>query len=1194
MNHILPPGRACVPQSSPILPYQRWRGRLVAVMAVSLGVLCLPAGAVTLGELVKQAAFNNPSAVARQRAVDAAAEGIASARWQFFPTPSMSVERAGVTSSRDISYSGDDTVVTLRLQQTLWSGGRLTAQLEQAGFNHESAEEALREQRFRLAEQVISQYSLWVRSDLATEANQKNLKALEDFLAQSQRREKEGAAALVDVTLVRGRRDQAQTDLLASKASRQSARLQLEQLVGLPLSDEELRADVNRMKVSDDLPALTDNMLRSSPLLKRLRADAKVQEAAIEIRSASYWPEVYARLEHQRGNFSVPHTPNANRAFIGMQMQLGAGLSLGSEVSAAKGRYQAALLAVDAARLELISQIAATYTEYQQAEARSRNLEEVSLSADEVLASYIRLAAGVAFDDSVAAPTSTLVSAVKVVLGGAGLDVLNDRLILDTALALNTDLAASGGKTVGGVTGLSYGYDSASRTLTLTKSGGALWSGSEVQSVLQAIKLGGSSSQDGLRTASFSLVSSTGETGNASTAAILFDTHAPTLDADATVVGLQTSSRKMLTAAKAIAGEGLFAQDIAVWPTNDISSIGIRLDGPQLDLQKDKLVLDVPLSLNANLTTVSGKSIGGVSGLSYGYDGSTHVLTIGKSSGAPMSGLDARAILKAIHYQNATPSAGDRSAAITLTDVAGNSSNTSANWTVDMTAPGSITGALVTSKQVSYKTLAIPDIMGSNTRHNLHSGESADLTSLLPVGMTPATFVSALKGLYAEWGGISITGDANTTWPKYNSVFSFPSGFGLDTIFTMAHQGGSYVKGETFRFTSPADGQLLLNAVDGFYTSNTDVYAFTGRTAGQNYDIGNVRLLYEVTTDNANSRPTVHVSYDGTKASAGDVIGLYEGDKLLGSRTLTASDVGQATATVDVTVAASLGAGNHVITPKFSDPAGNVVTGNDIPVSLTSGTAAPVLSNLRVNGETPDAQPINGSATKYAVITETPLAPATLTGLDQNLTFSGNVGGAGSNDRYLISVSMGGKVIVFGEVNAGDFSLTTPANVLAPGMYHDLTITATNTSAGINNGQTTIVQNQALGWYWVPQKLDSMSGGAGDDQIQLAVTAGGANTVVQTGQGKDTLMLGGFGTTDSSRLVATVSDFTVGQDKVKVFGQTITKDNLNTFATASAYNTSSTKLVVDLDGAGAGTTSYTLYLQNVAYNPSNTHTIFGV
>ncbi|WP_288410845.1 TolC family protein [uncultured Herbaspirillum sp.] len=360
------------------------------MLAVSLAACSLPAQSITLGQLVQQAAFNNPAALARQRAVEAAAESVSSARWQFFPTPSMSVERAGLTSSRDVSYQGDDTVITLRLQQTLWSGGRLSAQLEQAGHNQQSAEEALREQRFRLAEQVISQYSLWVRSDLATEANQKNLKALEDFLAQSQRREKEGAAARVDVTLVRGRRDQALTDLLGAKASRQSARLQLEQLVGLTLSDDELRADVVKMSVTDDLPLLTENMLQSSPLLKRLRADAKVQESAIKIRSASYWPEIYARVEHQRGNFSVRNQPDVNRAFIGMQMQLGAGLSLGSEVAAAQGRYQSAVLAVDAARLELISQMAATFTEYQQSEARARNLVDVGLSAEDVLASYTR------------------------------------------------------------------------------------------------------------------------------------------------------------------------------------------------------------------------------------------------------------------------------------------------------------------------------------------------------------------------------------------------------------------------------------------------------------------------------------------------------------------------------------------------------------------------------------------------------------------------------------------------------------------------------------------------------------------------------------------------------------------------------------------------------------------------------------
>ncbi|WP_198937242.1 TolC family protein [Herbaspirillum camelliae] len=359
-------------------------------LCLTLALTGEDAAAVTLGELVKQAAFNNPAALSRQRAVEAAGESVSSARWQFFPNPSVSLERASSRNSRDVSYGGDSSVMTARLQQTLWAGGRLTAQLEQAEHNQLSAEEALREQRVRLAEQVISQYSMWVRSDLAASANDKNLQELEKFLEQSVRREREGAAARVDVTLVRGRRDQALTDLLGAKAGRTSARLQLEQLVGMPLTDEEIRADVASMEVSDDLPTLTESTLSSSPLIKRLRADAQVQESAIKIRQASYWPEVYARLEHQRGNYSVPHQPSNNRAFIGMQMQLGAGLSLSSEVAAARGRYESALLAVDAARLELVSQVSSIYTEYQQALVRSRNLEDVALSADEVLASYTR------------------------------------------------------------------------------------------------------------------------------------------------------------------------------------------------------------------------------------------------------------------------------------------------------------------------------------------------------------------------------------------------------------------------------------------------------------------------------------------------------------------------------------------------------------------------------------------------------------------------------------------------------------------------------------------------------------------------------------------------------------------------------------------------------------------------------------
>jgi hypothetical protein len=45
-----------------------------------------------------------------------------SAKWQYFPTPSVSISRVKA-STTDRSYFGDDKVIKLGLNQTLWAGG---------------------------------------------------------------------------------------------------------------------------------------------------------------------------------------------------------------------------------------------------------------------------------------------------------------------------------------------------------------------------------------------------------------------------------------------------------------------------------------------------------------------------------------------------------------------------------------------------------------------------------------------------------------------------------------------------------------------------------------------------------------------------------------------------------------------------------------------------------------------------------------------------------------------------------------------------------------------------------------------------------------------------------------------------------------------------------------------------------------
>ncbi|WP_343725694.1 hypothetical protein [Herbaspirillum huttiense] len=117
-----------------------------------------------------------------------------------------------------------------------------------------------------------------------------------------------------------------------------------------------------------------------------------------------------------------------------------------------------------------------------------------------------------------------------------------------------------------------------------------------------------------------------------------------------------------------------------------------------------------------------------------------------------------------------------------------------------------------------------------------------------------------------------------------------------------------------------------------------------------------------------------------------------------------------------------------------------------------------------------------------------------------------------------------------------------------------------------------------------PDKADTPAG------IKRVVTAYNAIRV-QTGAGDDKITVGSFGKT--SGLKATVTDFTVGMDRVKVFGQILNQDFVKNYVTASDLN-GSTQLQIDLDGAGAGKLYYHLTLQGVQYNPSTIGSIFGV
>ncbi|CAC9638133.1 hypothetical protein [uncultured Gammaproteobacteria bacterium] len=142
-------------------------------------------------------------------------------------------------------------------------------------------------------------------------------------------------------------------------------------------------------------------------------------------------------------------------------------------------------------------------------------------SSSSVTTGTIQIATGVAFDADIADTTDTDIKTIKVVLGGAGLNETNDKLVLDAELALNADIAKVTGKTIGTVSGLEYSYTHASKTLIISKTSGA-FNPADVAKVVEAIQLKNTdaASQLGTRVATITYTDTDGNESEPATASL--------------------------------------------------------------------------------------------------------------------------------------------------------------------------------------------------------------------------------------------------------------------------------------------------------------------------------------------------------------------------------------------------------------------------------------------------------------------------------------------------------------------------------------------------------------------------------------------------------------------------------------------------------------------------------------------------
>lgn len=343
-----------------------------------------------LGKLISEGIDSSPQVNVARTRLRAARLAIDSARWAYWPTPSVSIERTSAPKY-DTSYAGNRVTALFKLRQTLWDGGGREATLARTKSLSDSSRATLEATQLDLALAIVDSYGTWLSAWRKYEAWQRSQIAHEKLLAQIERRVLAGLSSNNDLDLAYGRVETVRSEVSVAVLARQMALLRLSQLLGVPLEEDRLiQTFSSALPLPVDLVGSVEHALSISPHVRVALAEVRTAEAMIAERKAELFPRLTARVEHQRGAFSNKDFDKSTRFFVGMESRFGPGFSNFSRVEESEAVFLSAQAEVAHRHLSIRESVESNYKLTLLATQRIDVMLGAVSAARAVLASYER------------------------------------------------------------------------------------------------------------------------------------------------------------------------------------------------------------------------------------------------------------------------------------------------------------------------------------------------------------------------------------------------------------------------------------------------------------------------------------------------------------------------------------------------------------------------------------------------------------------------------------------------------------------------------------------------------------------------------------------------------------------------------------------------------------------------------------
>ena len=282
-------------------------------------------GDMNFEDLISKAVNHHPSIQMSQEAFKISEEELNSAKWQYFPTPSV-----------DYSNSSKNNEVVAKLEQPLWTGGKLDSQYDIALSSKAEAGYTLEESKYRLVERILNLLQAYSQGKSAEISLKEGYDRLSEFTVMIDKRIEAGISSQSDEVLLNSRLIQIKSDLINAKSKKTLALKQLSLLVGENIESIDFSLDKFNFDNTQS-SVLIDDMVKFHPTLKKMDEQLKGSIHQVSKEESALYPTLSLIAEHKQGDvYTENNNASDNAVYLSLKATTGAGLSLFSNVEKAK------------------------------------------------------------------------------------------------------------------------------------------------------------------------------------------------------------------------------------------------------------------------------------------------------------------------------------------------------------------------------------------------------------------------------------------------------------------------------------------------------------------------------------------------------------------------------------------------------------------------------------------------------------------------------------------------------------------------------------------------------------------------------------------------------------------------------------------------------------------------------------------